>query len=65
LIATVVGLAFLIPTDPTDIFDFFSEFGAWFWPVVLVLVGVGIIIPIAGRTGDPDPTAPTADEEND
>lgn len=45
LVMVGIGLAFLLPPDPTDIFTFFDDFGAWFWPVVLVIAGVAIIAP--------------------
>lgn len=44
--ATLLGLAFLIPAEPTDIFDVVDAFGAWFWPAVLVLIGTAILVPL-------------------
>jgi hypothetical protein len=56
LIATVIGLAFLIPEDPTDIVGLLDDFGAWFWPVLLVVVGIAIIIPTTiGRKDEEQP----------
>lgn len=54
LIATVIGLAFLIPADPTDIVALLDDFGAWFWPVLLVVVGIAIIVPAASGRKDDD-----------
>lgn len=54
LIATAIGLAFLLPPDPTDIFQILDDFGAWFWPTVLVLVGAAILVPLATRSTEPD-----------
>lgn len=48
-IAILLGLAFLLPAEPTDIFDIVHDFGAWFWPSVLVLIGVAILVPLAAR----------------
>lgn len=48
-IAVLIGLGFLLPADPTDLFDVIDDFGAWFWPTVLVLVGVAILAPLASR----------------
>ena len=46
-IALLIGLAFLVPSDPTDVFAVIDDFGAWFWPVTLVLIGAAILAPIA------------------
>lgn len=51
-IAVLIGLAFLLPADPTNIFDIVDEVGAWFWPAVLVLIGVAILAPLASRASD-------------
>lgn len=60
LVMVGIGLAFLIPADPTEIFAFFDDFGAWFWPVILVIVGIAIIVPAATRSRQS-----TEDEEAD
>lgn len=52
-LATAIGLAFLLPADPTDIFQIVDDFGAWFWPTVLVLVGVAILAPLAVKSTEP------------
>lgn len=52
LIATAIGLAFLIPADPTDIVALLDDFGAWFWPVLLIVVGVAILAPLTWRDAD-------------
>ncbi|MGH3649187.1 MAG: hypothetical protein ACRDU9_00645 [Acidimicrobiia bacterium] len=46
LVATVIGLIFLIPAEPADLFDYFGDIGVWFWPAVLVAVGVAILAPL-------------------
>lgn len=57
LIATAIGLAFLIPEEPTDIVAFLDDFGAWFWPLLLVVIGIAIIIPAV--TGGKDDETPS------
>lgn len=52
LIATVIGLAFLIPADPTDIVALLDEFGSWFWPVLLIVVGIAVLAPLAQTRTD-------------
>ncbi|HJQ76192.1 MAG TPA: hypothetical protein VJ948_02910 [Acidimicrobiia bacterium] len=46
LVATVIGLVFLIPADPTDLIDFVGDVGSWFWPAVLIAIGVAVIAPL-------------------
>jgi hypothetical protein len=52
LVIAGIGLAFLLPPDPTDVFSFFGDFGAWFWPVVLVVIGLAIIVPALRRSDE-------------
>lgn len=57
LIATTIGLAFLIPEDPTDIVGFLDDFGVWFWPLLLVVIGIAIIVPaVTGGREDDTPS---------
>jgi hypothetical protein len=46
VVATALGLAFLIPQTPVGIIDMITSLGAWFWPVVLVVVGIAILVPV-------------------
>ena len=46
LVITVIGLLFLIPNEPTDIFDAIGTLGSWFWPVLLLAVGIAVLIPV-------------------
>ncbi len=46
LVVTLLGLAFLIPQTPLDIIDVVTSFGSWFWPAVLLVVGVAILVPV-------------------
>lgn len=46
LVITLLGLVFLIPNAPTDIIDAIGRLGSWFWPILFVAVGIGILIPV-------------------
>ncbi len=45
LIITGIGLIFLIANDPSDIVGTITNLGAWFWPVLFVVIGIAILIP--------------------
>jgi hypothetical protein len=52
-VATALGLAFLIPQTPVGLIDMITSLGAWFWPAVLVVVGIAILVPVfASRAAD-------------
>ncbi|HEX5696566.1 MAG TPA: hypothetical protein VFZ15_09270 [Acidimicrobiia bacterium] len=46
LVITLLGLAFLIPQTPVDIVDAVTSLGTWFWPAVLLVVGIAILVPV-------------------
>lgn len=46
LFITLLGLVFLIPNAPTDIIDAIGRLGSWFWPILFVAIGVGILISV-------------------
>ena len=46
LIITGIGLIFLISNDPSDIVGTVGTLGTWFWPVLFVVIGVAILIPV-------------------
>ena len=46
LVITLLGLVFLIPNQPADVIDFFTGLGAWFWPILLVAIGIGVLVPV-------------------
>jgi cytochrome c-type biogenesis protein CcmH/NrfF len=46
VVAVVFGLVFLIPQTPVDLIDALTSLGAWFWPALLVVVGVAILVPV-------------------
>lgn len=46
LVITFLGLVFLIPQTPVDIIDIVTGFGTWFWPVVLLVIGIAVLAPV-------------------
>lgn len=46
VVAVVIGLAFLIPQTPVDLIDAITSLGAWFWPALLVVIGIAILVPV-------------------
>ena len=53
LVITLLGLAFLIPQTPVDVIDAVTSLGSWFWPVVLMVIGIAVLIPVfASKTTD-------------
>lgn len=49
IVITAIGLLFLIPSAPTEIFDNLGDIGGWIWPVVLVSIGVAVLVPAITR----------------
>jgi hypothetical protein len=48
---TGIGLAFLLLPELGNIIDFFTDAGAWFWPVVFIVIGIAILVPVTTRRG--------------
>ena len=46
LVVTVIGLLFLIPNTTSDLIDFVTGIGIWFWPILFLAVGLAVIIPV-------------------
>ncbi|MGH8950439.1 MAG: hypothetical protein ACRDX9_03345 [Acidimicrobiia bacterium] len=46
LVITLLGLAFLIPQTPVDVIDAITSLGGWFWPAVLLIIGVAVLVPV-------------------
>lgn len=46
LVITVLGLAFLIPQTPVDIIDAVTGLGTWFWPALLLVIGIAVLVPV-------------------
>lgn len=45
LIVTALGLLYLIPVEPVGIWEAVSKIGSWFWPVLLIVIGLSIVVP--------------------
>ncbi len=54
LVVALVGLVFLVPQTPVDLIDAVTSLGAWFWPVLLLVIGIGILVPVFMSRGDDD-----------
>ena len=46
LVAALIGLVFLVPQTPLDLIDAVTSLGAWFWPVLLLVVGLAVLVPV-------------------
>ncbi len=46
VVITGIGLLFLIPNSPSDIFDLIARMGNWFWPAVLLAIGTAVLVPV-------------------
>jgi len=67
VVATVVGLVFLVPQTPVDLIDAVTSLGAWFWPVLLLAIGIAILVPVfMTRSGqDEEASAVAANGQGD
>lgn len=54
LVMTMIGMLFLLPEEPSDVFAILGDIGNWFWPVLLVVVGVAVLAPLAWRRTNDD-----------
>lgn len=54
LLITATGLIFLFATEPTDLIDMLVGIGGWFWPVLLMAVGLAVLIPLMIPANKPD-----------
>lgn len=52
---TGIGLAFLLIPDLSELIGFFTDAGSWFWPLVLVAIGIAVITPALTRRNDEEP----------
>lgn len=46
LIIALLGLAFLIPATPVDVVDALTSLGSWFWPILLMVIGAALLVPV-------------------
>ena len=59
LVVALVGLVFLVPQTPVDLIDAVTSLGAWFWPVLLLAIGIAILVPVfLTRSDEKDDFAP-------
>ena len=59
LVIAIIGTLFLIAGSPGDIVDAVARLGNWFWPIVFLVGGAAILIPIfaSGRRGEEEEPA--------
>ena len=60
LVVALVGLVFLVPQTPVDLIDAVTSLGAWFWPVLLLAIGIAILVPVFLTRGDENEEARSA-----
>jgi hypothetical protein len=58
VVIALIGLIFLIPNTPAEIIDAITDLGSWFWPVVLLVIGGAIVIPVLVPRRDDDQSPP-------
>lgn len=46
LVIAGFGLLFLIPNHPSGVIEALTGLGSWFWPLLFVVVGLAVIIPV-------------------
>jgi hypothetical protein len=46
LVITLIGLLFLIPNTPVDVVEAITHLGNWFWPLLLMVIGIAILVPV-------------------
>lgn len=61
VVITLLGLAFLIPETPVDVVEAIASVTGWFWPVLLMVIGGAILLPVFLRKED---DAETGDHED-
>jgi hypothetical protein len=52
VVITLLGLAFLIPQTPVDVVDAIASVTGWFWPVLLLVIGAAILVPVLLPKGE-------------
>lgn len=50
LVIAIIGLVFLLPAEITDLVDFVTNVGTWFWPTVFIAIGALILVPLLLRS---------------
>lgn len=54
LFMTGLGLTFLLLPEIDDVVGVLTDAGAWFWPVVLIVAGIAVLVPAIVRSNSPD-----------
>lgn len=54
LVITAIGLLYLIADTPSDIFDAVGRLGNWFWPLLVLAIGIAVLIPALVPKKDQD-----------
>jgi hypothetical protein len=54
LLIMATGLLFLFVDEPSDMFDLLLSLGGWFWPVLLMAIGLAVLIPLTMPKSKPD-----------
>ena len=65
LFMTGLGLTFLALPDIEGIVGLLTDAGSWFWPVLLIVAGIAVLVPAVVRSNSDDSASRTADEEGD
>lgn len=63
LFMTGIGLVFLLLADIGTIIGALTDAGAWFWPVLLIVVGIAVLLPAATRRRADETTRDHDEEE--
>ncbi len=58
LVFTGFGLLFLIPNNTDALIDVFVNAGSWFWPLVLLGIGLAIVVPVFLRSDESEENQP-------
>ena len=59
LVAALIGLVFLVPQTPLDLIDAVTSLGSWFWPVLLLVIGLAVLVPVfVNRSAEDEEFAP-------
>ncbi len=61
LVIAAIGLVFLIAPEPGDILDVFDGIGSWFWPVLLLVIGLAVLVPALMPSREDDQLPPETD----
>jgi hypothetical protein len=63
LVITLLGLVFLIPQTPVDVIDALTNLGGWFWPALLLVIGIAILVPVFLPKEEAEELAPLLEGE--